>query len=796
MKKTGLILVIILFSLLAYTVSGAGFIEQSSSGSDRLRSTGSDVDLAPSGTTGDVVLWSLIDAGGGYYYIQNIDNSKRLRATSSTAVDLANAGTTGTNVEWSIVDWDGTWSFIISRSEGQKMHAKSSEGWNVNLVASNWTGANVQWKYVSTSPEVVNQSPPNNSAHIDPNGTLSWSTINTTSPIFEISIGTDTNCNDVLVDHNTLSAMNYTPTAGLLDNATKYYWRVDIHDGGTEYAGNPISFTTYGTASDPDPADDSTNVEPVGNASWIGDALTASYDVYFSEVGQSLTYIDNYTDANVSLIELANGIGIGILQSNIEYQWQVDTRDSGGGLLATGDLWSFTVEEYYGTYKFVVDDFFDYADTNELQAVWSESSSANIEAEPLTNIMQLDYNNTLSPYESEATMNISPAKDWGELGVSSLSFKLLGATMNSTEQVYVVVGDGTTSHKIWLDDAVTDYNDNWQTLSLQLAELEDNGVDLSNVTTLIIGLGDGVLAGGIGTVFINDIFLYPMRCLSEYADVADVMGDCKVDIEDLAIITNDWLFANFSVASVAPVNSPSVHYDFNETSGYTANDSSGNNYDAAIEPDTVSGFRDSAGLSGYCISLTDPNLEVNIPAAVFSGISNKLTVSIWLYGEANSVPEPIETVEVLAGAAYIEDPNNDWDRMQWDIISADQYESNWNHYALVKDADANLMEIYVNGILVARKTDANQVMSGSIAGATILTMSPGQGATTVKVDELKIFNAALTQEEIVYLAKGSGGFATQDIAPVLTDADIITDGAVNLKDLAQLASAWLDDQNW
>ncbi len=649
--------------------------------------------------------------------------------------------------------------------------------------------------YNGTEPRVINQVPVNGSGHIDPNGMMSWGVANATTPTFEISIGTDANCDDVLLDHNTVSDMNYTPAPGLLDVAAKYYWRVDVHQDGNEYVGNVLSFTTAGKVSDPTPGDDETDVSPVGNVSWTGDSLTASYDVYFAEMGQSLTFVGNYVDANVSKVALAQAIGIGILQSNTEYEWRVDTRDSGDTLLATGYLWSFTVEEYYGSYVVLVEDFFDYADTTELLAVWSESSSANIEALPLINIMQFDYNNASSPYKSETTMTLSPVQNWSDF-TTSLDFKLLGSEENASELVYVILGDGTTTYKVVIPKASIDSNDNWQVLSVQLSEFEDNSVDLTKIETITIGIGDGVSTGGAGTVFINDIEIHPMRCLGEYADAADVTGDCEVDIADLAVVTGDWLYADFNVTASSPSSGLVAHYDFNEISGYTANDSSGNNYDAAIEPGTVSGFRDSSGLSGYCISFSDPNLEVNIPASVFNTVSNELTVSMWLYGEVNSVPDPIRTVEIFAGTAPAEDPNYHWDRLVWNLTSKDQYEGQWNHYAMVKDADVNTIEVYVNGILVARKSDAPAVMTGASAGVTILTMTPGQELTTVKVDELKIFDAALSQQEIVYLAKGSGGYAIQPIAPVLTDADIVDDGTINLKDIARIALEWLTDQGW
>ncbi len=745
----------------------------------RMSSSGAAIDTATMTLSGTAEL-DITNPGNNTKYAMHMDDGSTVTMSGSSKVTLANSIT-------------GTWGLAMEERTSFIMQG------DANLVAPtlrfNHGGSATTFFIFESGTLTLTDSNPVRTSNLgtgnEPSNRVNFTTTQGAGAAQLI------NTNNTNTGTNLASKMatGFFCIDGTIVNDTSTIvngYRFKISSGG-----GTIDILTIEDAGDkaysPSPSDGAVGVAPTGDVSWDADSA-ASYDVWFAKDGQTLTFVGNYTVKTVSMVDLAQAIGLTALEDNNEYDWRVDTKDGGGGLLDTGDLWNFKTMENFNSHAAVVDDFFDYADTAELLAVWSESSSANLTAEPLTNIMQFDYDNSSSPYKSEATMTISPAGDWSGLMATSMDLKLLGQIGNSADPIYVIVGDGTNSHKIILTDAVVDSNDRWQVLSIKLSELVD--VNLANITTLTVGVGDGVSAGGAGTVFINDILLYGSRCMSEYADIADVTGDCQVTLDDLAMITGQWLFADFNVAATAPAASPVAYYNFNDASGYTADDSSGNNYDAAIQPGTASGFWDSSGYSGYCISLSDPNIEVNMPAAVFSTVSDEVTISMWLYGAANSVPDPIQTVEAFAGTGPPEDPNNDWDRLQWDIVSDSQYESQWNHYAIVKDADANSMQIFVNGVLVARKTYAPAAMSGSTAGTTILSMVPGHELSTVKVDELRVFNDALSQAEIVYLAKSSGGEATQPISPVLTDADIITDGVVNLKDVAQIASAWLDDQSW
>lgn len=113
---------------------------------------GTDVSLFDSGKGYYEMRWQLIDAGGGYSYIQNMANGMRLYAKSDGSDDvyLVSGSNTSDNVKWQFNDYDGTWKYIDNKaiSVRKRLHAKVEESWHVRLSSTVYTGYNLQWKLV------------------------------------------------------------------------------------------------------------------------------------------------------------------------------------------------------------------------------------------------------------------------------------------------------------------------------------------------------------------------------------------------------------------------------------------------------------------------------------------------------------------------------------------------------------------------------------------------------------------------------------------------------------------------
>jgi hypothetical protein len=214
-------------------------------------------------------------------------------------------------------------------------------------------------------------------------------------------------------------------------------------------------------------------------------------------------------------------------------------------------------------------------------------------------------------------------------------------------------------------------------------------------------------------------------------------------------------------------------WKFDETSGTKVADSAGSGYDGTVvhgEP-----VWDPNGKYEGCLNF-DETYGFSIPKEIFSSINTSVTVSVWV--KSNEKQREHSDVILQAGAGddgkpYIVSIYTDWldyglkfatgfgepDRLEFNPGAPEDWAGGWNHYAFVKDADKGFQRIYLNGSLVAEKTDATASMSG--VGAARIGIAPDRfGDQHIgKLDDLRIYNYALSEQEIAALCpmpKASG----------------------------------------
>jgi len=465
-----------------------------------------------------------------------------------------------------------------------------------------------------------------------------------------------------------------------------------------------------------------------------------------------------------------------------------------------GDTWSFDVKEYL-----VVDDFDSYAGTfppNEpnLLGTWkdgstnSTGSTISLETDFVGNSMKYVYDNNESPFYSEAELTYDAAVDWTAGGVKALELRFGGDVNNSADLMYIALEDADgNSAVVAIDDANELAQESWQVWNIALQDFNDDDVDLTKVKKFIIGFGDGTPGGGSGVAYIDDIRLYPPRCLPEYI-ATSFDDDCVTDLTDVEMLLRYWLASDYNVVAIEPNdNRLQAYYDFNETSGTTAYDSSGKGRNATVDPNGADAW-DPCGYDGYCLAF-DGNFAVSVPNDVFSNIQKQVTVSVWLQMDANVNPNTVGRAEFGAGPA---DPNETWDRLAWIQDRPEEHIGQWNHYAFVKDADDGLMRIYHNGLLVAQNTEAFQLMSGADAGLSRIgsAIDDAGGYYEGKMDEFRTYDYSLSHAEVLYLALGSGSELYQPLQPALSPVDPYEDGKIDFKDFTVLARWWLEEQLW
>ncbi len=96
--------------------------------------------------------------------------------------------------------------------------------------------------------------------------------------------------------------------------------------------------------------------------------------------------------------------------------------------------------------------------------------------------------------------------------------------------------DSAVSHTITHTDPNIVLQPSWQAWNIALSDFTD--VDLANIKKITLGVGPADPCG-IGTVYVDDILLYPPRCM--YGWTPDFTGDCFVDYDDLKILADNWL---------------------------------------------------------------------------------------------------------------------------------------------------------------------------------------------------------------------------------------------------------------
>jgi hypothetical protein len=327
-------------------------------------------------------------------------------------------------------------------------------------------------------------------------------------------------------------AATYTPP-GPLKLAKTYYWRVDEFDIMKTYKGDVWSFTTQGAVGSPNPSNGAVDVKQTQILTWSPGDYAASHQLYFG------TDKEVVRKANTSSPEYKGTRNLGSesydpgkLQWDTTYYWRIDEVDNANPDSPwTGPLWSFTTANFL-----IVDDFEDYdVGNNEIWWAWKDglgyAAHGNEPAYPGNGTgsmvgdettgsyceetiihggsqsMPLFYDNSILRY-SEAEKTLTYPRDWTENGVNMLTIWFRGISANTAETLYVALnGNAVVSH----DNPNAAQIDKWTRWNIDLQAFADQGVNLTNVNTIALGLGNkkNPVAGGSGTMYFDDIRLYP-----------------------------------------------------------------------------------------------------------------------------------------------------------------------------------------------------------------------------------------------------------------------------------------------
>jgi hypothetical protein len=306
-------------------------------------------------------------------------------------------------------------------------------------------------------------------------------------------------------------------TPGPLKMAKTYYWRVDEFDVVETHKGNVWSFTTEGAVSSPSPTKSAVDVTQTPTLTWTS-GFGATHEIYF---GTNAASLELKGSGNLG----SESYEPGQLEWNTTYYWRVDEANNANADSPwTGPLWSFTTANFL-----IIDDMESYNDIDEGEPGSNRIYLAWIDGfdNPTTNgsvvgnlnppfaeqsivhsglqSMPMAYDNAVG--KSEATLTLASNRDWTVNGVNTLTIWFRGDSANAAESLYVALNGGAP---VTNDDPDAATRSSWTEWNIDLMHFTDQGVNLTNVNTITLGLGsrNNPTAGSAGMIYFDDIRLY------------------------------------------------------------------------------------------------------------------------------------------------------------------------------------------------------------------------------------------------------------------------------------------------
>ena len=199
----------------------------------------------------------------------------------------------------------------------------------------------------------------------------------------------------------------------------------------------------------------------------------------------------------------------------------------------------------------LIDNFESYTDNNDLRNIWKINSSDTNSSVFLgmelyhkgVKSMGFNYNNN-SPHYSEVYRVFDSAEDWTHDGFKFLSLFFHGSVDNDAEQMYLILQDENDVNAIVLyngnlNDLIQQEGEYWNIWNIRLQDFNSNGLDLTNIKKITFGFGGN---GGSGIIYFDDIRLSASRIAADYdyTPASDFTGDAAVNFLDYTNLAYAW----------------------------------------------------------------------------------------------------------------------------------------------------------------------------------------------------------------------------------------------------------------
>jgi len=585
----------------------------------------------------------------------------------------------------------------------------------------------------------------------------------------------------------------------------------------------------------PEPGDYEEDVPRHVVLSWNAGDYGDSHDVYFGtdweDVNEAITVSSEFK-GNQDPCEWDPP---GVLELGRSYYWRIDeVNDSNVDSPWKGHVWSFRVANFL-----IVDDFESYCTgygcSNEIYDTWLDGYAANNDTgsevtlgidpyEPvhrgkqsMVYVYQSDggWWGDLA-YYSEVERVFSDPCDWTDAGVKVLTVFFYGQRDNdANEQMYVGLEDSSgagsyadVNYGLYGEDMNDIKKEEWQQWDIALRDF--SGVDANNVAKVYIGFGirgnpnPGGTPGGSGKVYFDNVRLYPPKCiLWRLKPAADFTDDCIVDIRDVAEIAKQWLKSDIYFDEYTNPGTVGLvgWWKLNENGGSTANDSSVfdnhgtiiGDYEWVVGYDSNSAvkFKDGKVLVPDAAQLR-PAATVSATAWVYYSGDPGGSARVVVKGKDNYEAYCLEVSDEDSATFYVRDVNGT--RYFAGSEEGDTYPEDWLH--LAGTYDGSTVRFYVDGQVVGTSDEANSILLSQDPCGLAIGNKPDANDRPFKgtIDDVRVYNRALTAAEVAWLASGGTGSI-----PLMLEENVYlgeTPEVINFRDYAVLMESWLEKKYW
>jgi len=509
----------------------------------------------------------------------------------------------------------------------------------------------------------------------------------------------------------------------------------------TQYGLSEVRFFSIPVlAREPSPAPGTVNLHPQVTLAWRAGREAASHQVYLGTDPNNLSLAATVSEPSYDL-------AAGLAQ---KYYWRVtEVNDAETPPSWPGEVWSFSTADYIA-----VDDFESYTNQSPERVfqTWIDGagfsadeffpnggdgngSGALVGYDPTAgNIMEtatvhgvgqsmpLLYDNSAAPRYSEAQRTFAVPQDWTKHGITTLVLYFRGVSDNSPAPVYVKINGKKV---VYNNGAASTSTPVWKQWNIDLASV--TGVNLKSVSTFAIGVGDGS-SGGTGTLFIDDILLY--------ANAPQVVTPADPGTKGLSALYE-------------------MEGDMQDSSGKNLHGTTSG------EPEFM------AGMPGYGKALTLDGVSdyADLPIGPLLSTLSSSTFAVWAdftnvgndwqrifdFGTGTSNYMFLTAYAGNRGVRFAIQTATVGEQI---VTAPGPMSTGWHHVAVVIDAASMTLRLYEDGTLVREGPTTLLPKDLATTNQNWLGRSQytGDPYLTGELDDFRIYNRALSEAEIRYLA--------------------------------------------